>query len=253
MPRGNFGEIRAFQDFLGSYEDVTWTADVDIDLNGGWFAVSVNEGTIQNVVDEEGGIVQFLTDTGDNDAIALVSGPFKPSNGGCVTEARFKIADDLNVAVFAGFSETLDTNTPVMPAEYASTTMTINGSGGVAGLQYDLDGSNPDVFRPASGDGGAVTGTNKSGTAITATTTTSSGQTVTADKFVVARVEISPSGRIDYLLAADKELTLVESITGAVNADDMFFAVLMLENREAAAKEFEVDYVYARGFRDWTA
>jgi len=27
----------------------------------------------------------------------------------------------------------------------------------------------------------------------------------------------------------------------------------MIENREAAAKEFEVDYVYARGFRDWTA
>jgi hypothetical protein len=69
----------------------------------------------------------------------------------------------------------------------------------------------------------------------------------------VARVEISPSGRIDYLLAADKELTLVESITGAVTASDLFYAVLMLENREAAAKEFEVDYVYARGFRDWTA
>ena len=139
-----------------------------------------------------------------------------------------------------------------MPAEYATATMTINGSGGVAGLQYDLDGTT-DFFRAASGDGGAVTGTNKKGTAITATTTTSSDQTVTADKFVVARVEISPSGRIDMSLAADKELTQVESITGAVNADDLFFAVLMLENREAAAKEFEVDYVYARGFRDWTA
>ena len=252
MPRGNFGEVRAFQDFLGSYEDVTWSANADIDLNGGWFAVSVNEGTIQNVVDEEGGIVQFLTDTGDNDAIALVSGPFKPSNGGCVMEARFKIADDLNLAVFAGFSETLNTDTPVMPAEFDTLTMTINGSGGVAGLQYDLDGTT-DFFRAASGDGGAATGTNKKGTAITATTTTSSGQTVTADKFVVARVEISPSGRIEYLLAADEDLTQVESITGAVNADDLFFAVLMLENREAAAKEFEVDYVYARGFRDWTA
>ena len=48
-------------------------------------------------------------------------------------------------------------------------------------------------------------------------------------------------------------MTQVESISGAVNKDDLFFAVLMLENREAAAKEFEVDYVYARGFRDWTA
>ena len=251
MPRGNFGEIRAFNDFTGTYETVTWDA-ATVELGGGWGLYSVNEGTIQDVKDEEGGIIQLLTDTGDNDNAALVAGPFKPSNGGCVMEARFKVADDLNVAIFAGFSETMSVATPVMPAEYATATMSINGSGGVAGLQYDMDGTT-DFFRAASGDGGAVTGTNKSGTAITATTTTNSGQTVTADKFVVARVEISPSGRIDLSLAADKELTQVESITGAVTASDLFYAVLMLENREAAAKEFEVDYVYARGFRDWTA
>ena len=251
MPRGNFGEIRAFNDFTGTYETVTWDA-ATVELGGGWGLYSVQEGTIQDVKDEEGGIIQLLTDTGDNDNAALVAGPFKPSNGGCVMEARFKVADDLNVAIFAGFSETMSVATPVMPAEYATATMSINGSGGVAGLQYDMDGTT-DFFRAASGDGGAVTGTNKSGTAITATTTTNSGQTVTADKFVVARVEISPSGRIDLSLAADKELTQVESITGAITASDLFFAVLMIENREAAAKEFEVDYVYARGFRDWTA
>ena len=251
MPRGNFGEIRAFNDFTGTYETVTWDA-ATVELGGGWGLYSVNEGTIQDVKDEEGGIIQLLTDTGDNDNAALVAGPFKPSNGGCVMEARFKVADDLNVAIFAGFMETMVVATPVMAAEYATATMSIAGSGGVAGLQYDLDGTT-DFFRAASGDGGAVTGTNKNGTAITATTTTNSGQTVTADKFVVARVEISPSGRIDSLLAADKELTLVDSITGAITASDLFYAVLMLENREAAAKEFEVDYVYARGFRDWTA
>ena len=253
MPRGNFGEIRAFNDFTGTYETVTWSA-ATVELGGGWGLYSVNEGTIQDVKDEEGGVIQLLTDTGDNDNAALVAGPFKPSNGGCVLEAWFKVADDLNVAFFAGFMETLVVATPVMAAEFATATMTINGSGGVAGLQYDLDAtSGTEFFRAASGDGGAVTGTNKNGTAITATTTTSSGQAVTADKFVVARVEISPSGRIEYLLAADEDLTQVESITGAITASDLFYAVLMLENREAAAKEFEVDYVYARGFRDWTA
>ena len=252
MPRGNFGEIRAFNDFTGTYETVTWDAATN-ELGGGWGLYSVNEGTIQDVKDEEGGVIQLLTDTGDNDNAALVAGPFKPSNGGCVIEARFKVADDLNVAFFAGFMETLVVATPVMAAEYATATMTINGSGGVAGVQFDMDSTAPDVFRAASGDGGAVTGTNKKGTAITATTTTSSGQTVTADKFIVARVEISPSGRIEYLLAADKDLTQFESITGAITASDLFYAVLMIENREAAAKEFEVDYVYARGFRDWTA
>ena len=252
MPRGNFGEIRAFNDFLGSFEDVTISANVDTDLNGGWAAVSVNEGSINKVLDEEGGIIHFATDTGDNDNIALFSGPYKPSNGGVVMEARFKVADDLVVGIFAGFTETLDKDTPVMPAEYATATMTINGSGGVAGLQYDNDGTT-DFFRAASGDGGAVTGTNKDGTALTATTLTTSPQVVTADKFVVVRVEISPNGRIDTYLSADKELTLVDSITGAITASDVFHAGLMLENRQGAAKEFEVDYVYARGFRDWTA
>ena len=251
MPRGNFGEIRAFNDFTGTYETVTWDA-ATVELGGGWGLYSVNEGTINDVKDEEGGIIQLLTDTGDNDNCALVAGPFKPSNGGAVMEARFKVADDLVVGIFAGFSETMVVATPVMPAEYATATMTINGSGGVAGLQYDNDGTT-DFFRAASGDGGAVTGTNKDGTALTATTLTTSPQVVTADKFVVARVEISPNGRIDTYLSADKELTLVDSITGAVTASDLFYAVLMLENRQGAAKEFEVDYVYARGFRDWTA
>jgi hypothetical protein len=183
MPRGNFGEIRAFNDFTGTYETVTWDAATN-ELGGGWGLYSVNEGTIQDVKDEEGGVIQLLTDTGDNDNAALVAGPFKPSNGGCVIEARFKVADDLNVAFFAGFMETLVVATPVMAAEYATATMTINGSGGVAD---------------------------------------------------------------------DKDLTQFESITGAITASDLFYAVLMIENREAAAKEFEVDYVYARGFRDWTA
>tara|TARA_Y100000401_G_C8321639_1_gene225622 strand:+ start:179 stop:934 length:756 start_codon:yes stop_codon:yes gene_type:complete len=251
MPRGNFGEIRAFNDFTGTYETVSWDA-ATVELGGGWGLYSVNEGTINDVKDEEGGIIQLLTDTGDNDNCALVAGPFKPSNGGAVMEARFKVADDLVVGIFAGFSETMSVATPVMPAEYATATMTINGSGGVAGLQYDNDGTT-DFFRAASGDGGAVTGTNKDGTALTATTLTTSPQVVTADKFVVARVEISPNGRIDTYLSADKELTLVDSITGAITASDLFYAVLMLENRQGAAKEFEVDYVYARGFRDWTA
>jgi hypothetical protein len=251
MPRGNFGEIRAFNDFTGTYETVTWDA-ATVELGGGWGLYSVNEGTINDVKDEEGGIIQLITDTADNDNCALVAGPFKPSNGGAVMEARFKVADDLVVGIFAGFSETMVVATPVMPAEYATATMTINGTGGVAGLQYDNDGTT-DFFRAASGDGGAVTGTNKDGTALTATTLTTSPQVVTADKFVVARVEISPNGRIDTYLSADKELTLVDSITGAVTASDLFYAVLMLENRQGAAKEFEVDYVYARGFRDWTA
>ena len=52
MPRGNFGEIRAFNDFTGIYEDVTWATST-VELGGGWGLYSVNEGTIQDVTDEE--------------------------------------------------------------------------------------------------------------------------------------------------------------------------------------------------------
>jgi len=249
MPQGSFGEIRAFQDFTGSYEDVTWAA-TSVDLGGGWAMVSENEGTLNSIIDEPGGILEFLTDTADNDNVALFAGPFKPSDGGVVMECRFKVADDLNFAVFAGFAETLALDTPVMPAEYDSTTMTYNG-GGTVGLQYDLDGTAGD-FRAASGDGSAVTGTGKSGSVATVDSTRAN-QTITADEWYVCRIEIGPSGRCDYWIAHDGELEHVESITGAITTSDNFYALLMCENRAAAAHNFQVDYVYARGFRDWSA
>ena len=250
MPQGSFGEIRAFNDFTGSYEDVTWST-TSVDLGGGWGVVSENEGTLNQIVDEPGGILEFLTDTGDNDNVALYAGPFKPSDGGVVMECRFKVADDLNFAVFAGFAETLAMDTPVTPAEYASTTMTYNG-GGTVGLQYDLDGTTDD-FRAASGDGGAVTGTLQNNTVATVDSPRAN-QTITADEWYVCRVEIGPSGRCDYWIAHDGDgFELVESITGAITTSDNFYALLMCENRAAAAHNFQVDYVYARGFRDWSA
>jgi hypothetical protein len=249
MPQGSFGEIRAFNDFTGSYEDVTW-ATTSVDLGGGWAMVSENEGTLNQIVDEPGGILEFLTDTADNDNVVLYAGPFKPSDGGVVMECRFKVADDLNFASFAGFAETLAMGTPVMPAEYASAVMTYNG-GGTVGLQYDLDGGTDD-FRAASGDGSTFSGTLSNGSAVTADSTRAN-QTITADEWYVCRIEIGPSGRCDYWIAHDGELELVASITGAITTSDLFYAVLMCENRAAAAHNFQVDYVYARGFRDWSA
>ena len=49
MPQGSFGEIRAFNDFTGSYEDVTWATN-SVDLGGGWGVVSENEGTLNQIV-----------------------------------------------------------------------------------------------------------------------------------------------------------------------------------------------------------
>ena len=40
--------------------------------------------------------------------------------------------------------------------------------------------------------------------------------------------------------------------TAPITNTDMFYAVLMIENRSANARVLEVDYMDARGYRDWT-
>ena len=241
MPQGSFGTITAFNDFLGSFEDTTWAA-TSVDLNGGWFMVSVNEGTIQKVVDEDGGIIQFLTDTADDDNVCLLSGPYRPSNGPLTFEARFKVADDIsNTAIYAGFTETLALGTPVMPAEFATATMTYNGSGGMVGLQWDSDATT-NAWRALAGDGGAVGNSDNYG---------SNGTTATdaavADEYDIVKVVLYPSGRAEVW--HDEEL--VASGQTDLTATDQFYACLILENRTGAALEFEVDYVFAEGVRDW--
>lgn len=241
MPQGSVGEIHARHDFLGTQEDVTW-ATTSVDLGEGWGMVSVNEGTIQDVTDDEGGIRQFLTDIGDDDNVALFSGPYRAANGPISCEFRFKIADDVTVgAVFAGFSETLAKATPVMPAEFATVTMTYNGTGGMLGALWDPDGTT-DIWRALSGDGGAV-----SGSAAFGANGTAGDNAMVNDEWDIVRVVLHPDGWGEVW--HDDEL-IAQGATG-LTPTDRYYAVLMCENRSAAAEEFEVDYCEARGVRDW--
>lgn len=244
MPKGSFGRIRNFQDFCNTFEDVTWAA-TSVDLGEGWFMVSVNEGTINDVVDETGGVQQFLTDTGDNDNVCLASGLFAPADGRMETEARYKIADDVLAALYHGYTETLVVATPVMPAEYATATMTYNGTGGMTGVQYDDDGTDDDL-RSLVGDAGAATAGSGNGTRL-------NKGTVTADEYILTSVEVGEDGSSHCWggLTNGNEKSNIASYSEGLTATDLFYAVLICENREAAAKEFEVDYVFATGGRDW--
>ena len=250
MPQAQFGRITALEDFNGSEDDTTWGASVDVPVgNGSWWIVSVQEGTIQKVLDEPGGVIQFLTDTADNDNVALISGPYRPADGGVVMEAYFKVADDmLNTALFLGFSETLDGSTPVMPAEFATESMTYNGSGGMVGFNYDSDASDND-FRALAGDGGGVSSNADANG-------TRANQGIASDEYYRVRVELDPDGTARMWMSHDGEgkdgMFLVKEIVKAVTPGDVFFAVVMCENRTGAALEFEVDLVYAEGHRDWS-
>ncbi len=250
MPQGSFGRISEFQDFTGGYEDITW-ASTSTDLKRGWYMVSVNDGTIQKVVDEPGGVVQFLTATADNDNVVLLSGPYRPADGHIFTEVRMKVADDMaNTQLWAGFVEEMNQGTPVIPSEFSGSTMTYNetATNSGAGIQYDSGGTTDD-FR-AVAFSGTVASSNADANG------TRSNQTITADEFYICRTEIDPDGTARMYIAHDGEgkdgLFLIKEVIKAVTPGDLFYATAICQNATGAALEFEVDYVDAGGDRDWT-
>ena len=261
MSRGTYGEIVVREDFshfedniaaTGTATGIVWgTGYVSVGDVG---FVSVNEGSLAWTIDEPGGILAITTDTGDDDNACLIAGPFSPDDAGCQCEYRFKFdgAATTFPAIFAGFSETMAFGTPVMPAEFATVTMTYNGTGGMVGAQMDVDGTTDD-FRACAGDAGAATG--GSGNGVRAS------ETLTADEWYLVRVELGPNGNGSVYVGhkgdwMDK-IDATDAVQGfsfnaaVVTAADQQYAVLMAENRTGAARVFEVDYFYARGYRDW--
>lgn len=241
MTQSSFGEIKVWDDFVAPDNDLSWGAGTVKVGNFGF--VSVNEGTFEWTVDEPGGIVGITTDTADNDNAALMAGAFRPADGGVVMEARFKFSN-VDCAIFAGFTETLALDTPVMPAEFATATMTYNGTGQMIGAQYDVDGTTDD-FRAVFGDAGAVlTGADANGTR--------GNQTCTADSWYIVRVELDTDGTGRVLVGHEKDsLQVIKEVADNPTTNNLY-AVLMIENRSGAARVLEVDYMFAQGWRDWS-
>lgn len=244
MARGSQGRIRNWQDFCGSFEDVTW-ATTSVDLGEGWFMVSVNEGTLNKVVDEGNGVLQFETDTGNADNVVLLSGPFRPADGPLHFEARFKVSDDLVVAIMAGFQETIVMATPVLGLEFSGTTMDFIATGGEVGFSYDSDGT-VDDFRACAGDGNVAVAGAGDGTRL-------DKGTWAANEYALTKVTLGPdgSGHCFAALTNANELTRVASYAQALTTTDLFYAILACENRDATAHDFEVDYVGCESGRNW--
>lgn len=247
------GRIHVHEDFTGIYNDHVWgTGNLVANPWPGIGFTSVNEGSFASTVDESGGVLAITTDTGDNDNAALIIGKFAPRDGVMKMWARFKI-DNLTTesSIYAGFAETMALDTPVMPAEFATATMTYN-PGGQVGIQFDIDGTTDD-FRACMGDGGAAISDSSNGTRANAT--------LTVDRWYEAEVEVFEDGSANVWFGdvghamsnGENKLRLIKSYTEGtlLTPTDLFFAVLMVENRTGAANVFEVDYFGAEGGRDW--
>lgn len=236
--QGSRGRIHVQEDFTGFDPDYTWPAGGG--LVGDLMLTSVNEGSFENTVDEVGGVLAVTTDTGDDDNFALYTGPFRPADGTMSIEARVKSNSATLGAFFIGFTETLDKATPVMPAEFATTTMTYNGTGGMLGLQWDSDGTTDD-WRAVMGDGGAAKADSSNGIR--------ANDTMAADKYDIVRVILQANGGGECYL---NEKLVKRFSTGTLLTDtDLFFPVVMYENRSAAARVVEIDYIDIEGGRRW--
>jgi len=248
ISQGTFGRLREFEDFLSIGKANAAWAETGLGMVGKIMFTSVNEGSFAQTVDEPGGILAVTTDTADDDNWCGYLGPFKPADGGCWMEARVKLANvTTTTSLYVGFTETLSATTPVMPAEFATATMTYNGTGGMVGLQFDIDGTTDD-WRAVGGDAAA-----KSGDADA--NGTRAYQAPVADEWDVIRVEIDPNGRGRVYLATKDDagkLKLIKDVGVAVNPADVQHAVVFVENRTAAAVVLEIDYFAVNGSRDWT-
>jgi len=266
MPSGGSNNlIRAYNDFT-AIPPIAAAGTVPLAngslLGGGWSLHGVNEGTVTSLADEPGGVLSLVTDTGDNDNIAVSAGVWQPADGSMRFEARVKIPTSVaatRAAMWVGFTETLSVATPVMPFETATTTTTYNGTGGMVGFGFDSDASSV-LWRFAAGDAGTALATkNKSG-ATGGAIGIDAEASITADRWWVFVVEVFPDGIANgYILDtagsanADTSLRLVGSTTAALGTGDNFHATVMGETRTAANEEFEIDYVDASGSRDWSA
>lgn len=270
MAIGTKGTIPFDNDFNGISGVIVIPA-TGIALGNGVGVIGIGAtGSLTAVLDEPGGIVSILTTATDNDNEALVSGNYKPADGGMWMEARFKIPTSVAAtreAVWCGFTETFDQTTPVMPSERATATMTYNGTGGMLGVVFDGDSTLLEFFAVA-GDGGAAIATKDKngavgaagGIQLTGAAGIPGGTILTADRWYIVRVEIDPNGKgrvylgdYDGGASLTKPLQLVLENTTALGTGDSFTAILMIENRAAADEELEVDYFYGEGFRDWAA
>jgi hypothetical protein len=244
MPLGK-GRIVWGSDFVGANSSAAVLCS-DIQAFG------VGTETYAATTDESGGILALGTGATDDDNAVLRSGPFCPRDGKLVLNARFKYSS-LSCAVFVGFTETLDTTTPVMPAEFATAAMTYRGTGGMVGFNYDADGTTDD-FRACMGDGGAAISDSSNGIRANAT--------LTVDRWFEATVILNEDGSAECWLGdsghansgSENKLRLIKRFsTGTLlTTTDLFYACLMVEVRaNAGALGIEVDYFEGSAGRDW--
>ena len=243
--QGSRSRVQWSSDFTGVYTDMVWgTGQLAAPFDGGLGFTSVNEGSFASIRTLPDGVLAITTDTGDDDNAFLVGCPMKPSLGEGWMEARFRTNSATLGAIYMGYTSVLAIDTPVMPAEFATVTMTYNASATTAGMIIDTDGTVIDA-RAAFANAGTVLSTADANG-------TRANDSLVANEWMVCRVEVKPDGRARVLFGhATDQLKLVKEVTN-LPTGTILFPCLGFENRSAAARIFSIDYFFGGSDRDWT-
>lgn len=266
MPiQSEYGRIGTFEDFGGfetsqSISDATAIRVKDLTLT----AISGNT-TYVNTVDESGGVASFVgAASGAADGIAIYGAPSVPSsNAPLQMEARFKSSSATDLRVFCGWQETVSPAEPVNPFTLSGTTLTSNNGGNVVGFYTDTAADTDDYRFHSSLDGTESTTAALSdsidGSATLGALGIRASATITADSWVVVRVEIDPAGNAEGHIGAagmanQNGLTRVARMeSGVLDATALYFPMLHIAASSTGQPTHEVDYFAWKGNRDWTS
>lgn len=261
--QSDYGRIGTFEDF-GGYEASQTISNATVirvkDLS--LVAVSGDE-TYINTVDESGGIASFVGDAaGAADGIAIYGAPAIPSSNGTLTmEARFKTSSATDFRMFCGWQETVSAAEPINPFTLSGTTLTANNGGNVVGFYTDTSADTDDYRFHASLDGTELT-TAALGSSIDGSTTLGAlgiraQATLTADSFIICRVQIDVAGGAEGWcgavgMADQNGLSPIARMnSGSLDADALYFPILQLLAASTGQPTHKVDYFAWKGGRDW--
>jgi hypothetical protein len=261
-----FGKIGFFEDFqgIGDPDGATLTSGTSVRWND-VLVIGISGDAAQTyTVDESGGVIAHSGAGAAADGVCFTSSPMQPSgNGTIVVVGRWKVSAATDYRCFFGWQETVDSDEAVNPFTLNGTTLTANNTGQTVGFYYDTQATTDGFRFMASSDGTASTTATLNQAREGSTTLGSlgilAGETLTADKWIVARVEIDPDGTArGYLghtgMGNQSGLTLVATVDGAaLDEDALYYPVMHQLEQSTGDPSHETDYFGATGNRDWTS
>ena len=248
--QGSVGRVRVFEDFMSMPDDggltivdATGVAFNNLRLN----AVS-GDVVMDQVVTLGGGVASFSGAGAAADGISISTAPLIPADGPIVVETRFKYAAWADAQLFVGLQETYDRDEPVNPFTLSGTTLTDNATGNTWGIYYDTAATTDDFRAAASAAGTILSASGTLGVRANAT--------LTADAFVIVRVELNPAGGGEIYMddGSGKGMRLIDVLpNGSLSTTAVYHPNVHLCAQSTGDELMSVDYVLVEGGRSWTA